>query len=125
MSARSNALVHVAADLLRLSLSDIAEDWPRCMPKVALREIAKQENRLKDCAIRVRYAADCLRELDQTCAAKDATIAAKDAEIARLREAVKNAYQEGLEDAEERGALTDDQCWERSEARAALQGEGG
>ena len=69
MSARANACIHSAADLLRAVLSDIPEDWPKSMPRVALRAIAKQEHVLKYCAYRVRYADKCLRELDQECEA--------------------------------------------------------
>ncbi len=74
MSAKANACIHIAADLLRAVLSDIPEDWPRSMPRVALRAIAKQEDVLKDCAYRVRYAGNCLRELDRECAALRARV---------------------------------------------------
>ena len=84
MSARANACIHIAADLLRAVLSDIPEDWPKSMPRAALRAIEAQENILKDCAYRVRYAGECLRELDQECETLRA-------ENERLRELLKEA----------------------------------
>lgn len=69
MSAKENAAIKIAAELLRLPLSDIAEDWPTSMPKIALRRIAAQEERLKDVAVRVRYIGSCLSDLDRECEA--------------------------------------------------------
>jgi len=84
MSARANACIHIAADLLRAVLSDIPEDWPKSMPRAALRAIEAQENILKDCAYRVRYAGECLRELDQECEALRARVKALEAFVQDL-----------------------------------------
>ena len=83
MTTKASACTHIAADIMRAVLSDIPEDWPRSMPKTALRAIAKQEDRLKDCANRVTHVGRCLRELDQHCAA---LVAERDATRKALRD---------------------------------------
>ena len=75
MSARGNAAIKIAAELLDLPFSPFEDDWPKSMPKRVLRRFEEQGNQLRELAWRVRYMGNCLAELDRECARKDARIA--------------------------------------------------
>jgi hypothetical protein len=110
MSARASACIYIAADVLRAVLSDIPEDWPRSMPRVALRAIEAQEDVLKDCAYRVRYVGECLRELDRECAALRARVEALEAGLRAIEDRESN-WAQGVDENVDAIIVTHAPCW--------------
>lgn len=59
-------LYRVAAELLRVAPSDIADDYPRWRRvDHVLREVSKSDERLKELALRLRAVVHRVRELDE------------------------------------------------------------
>jgi hypothetical protein len=59
-AAKGKLIFQAARCLTVLPLSEYSEDWPGNIPKVVLREIEKQTERLKDMAVRLREIADSI-----------------------------------------------------------------
>jgi hypothetical protein len=56
--SQKDELIKVAAALIKGQLSEHAEDWPKSMPKTALRQIEKQNEQINEIAAQLRIIAD-------------------------------------------------------------------